>query len=351
MQLREKGWSRVVALTAALAAGLVGISSAHADQSSSFSDAGSNPTYSLSTPTSGQTTVGWATNDEAKSSNKPLMLDAAPAEEAPNIHGFFNSPFKTAYVTPRGLVVENAGLVWQPVLGLVLPIGDLGPFKNFAVVGGIWNSVNTAQAGNHPASEFIGAWNEMDVFVGPSWTMADFSFALTYGAWNSPPHNFRTEHNLYLKIAYNDGKAWGDSGFAINPYTDLWWAISGDSTVILGQHGGTGYVELGVAPSYTLKMISGYPIALSLPTYFSVGPRTYWADNGLPGGNFGLISCSLNASVPLSFIPVKYGHWHADVGVTYDYLINQSLRDAGTLASGNTDHNVIVGSVGFGFGF
>src|SRR5579871_2835797 len=32
--------------------------------------------------------------------------DAAPAApvEQPNVHGFFSSPFKTAYVTPRGLV-------------------------------------------------------------------------------------------------------------------------------------------------------------------------------------------------------------------------------------------------------
>ncbi len=76
-------------------------------------------------------------------SDQPLFLDAAPAMEQPNIHGFFNSPFKTAYVTPRGLVVQNKGLVWQPVVGLVFPLGDAGPIKNLTFVGGIWNSVDT----------------------------------------------------------------------------------------------------------------------------------------------------------------------------------------------------------------
>jgi hypothetical protein len=37
--------------------------------------------------------------------------------------------------------------------------------------------------------------------------------------------------------------------------------------------------------------------------------------------------------------------------VTYDYLTNKALLLAGTLASGNTDRNVVIGSVGFGVNF
>jgi hypothetical protein len=285
---------------------------------------------------------------QAEGGNQPVYLDAATPEQ-PNIHGFFNSPFKTAYVTPRGLVVQNAGLVWQPVVGLVLPLGDFGPFKDTALIGGIWNSVNTAESG---INEFTGAWNEMDVFVGLSAKVAkDFSLALTYGAWNSPPHNFHTEHNLDLKVAYDDSHFFGDSGFGFHPYVDLWWAISGDSTVILGKKGDTGYVELGLAPTYTIKATAPYPVTLTMPIYTQVGPRDYWADHGLPGGNVGLVSASLNASVPLAFIPTRYGFWHADLGVNYYYLINDSLLMAGTIASGNDNRNVVVGSVGFGFNF
>ena len=54
-----------------------------------------------------------------------------------------------------------------------------------------------------------------------------------------PPHAFVVEHNLDLKVGYDDSKWWGSSGFSLNPYVDLWWAISGSSTVILGRHGGT----------------------------------------------------------------------------------------------------------------
>jgi len=282
---------------------------------------------------------------------RPLLFDDTPApapSEQPNIHGFFSSPFRTAYVTPRGLVVENEGLVWQPVGGLVFPIGDIGPIKNFTFVGGIWNSVNT-----HQDDPYVGPWNEMDVFASISGTIAgSVSLTLTYSPWNSPPHAFHTEHNMDLKIQYDDSKLWGQSGFSLNPYVDCWWAMAGDSTVILGRKGGTGYFEPGIAPTYTIKAIPDYPISLSLPMYVQLGPSTYWDATGAYGHKeIGLASISANISVPLSFIPARYGHWHADAGVTYDYLINNALLNAGTIASGNTDRSVVIGSIGIGVNF
>lgn len=280
---------------------------------------------------------------------KSLYLDdAAAAPEAPNIHGFFSSPFKTAYVTPRGLVVQDKGLVWQPVVGLVFPLGDLGPIKHLTFVGGIWNSVDTAE---HDA--FVGPWDEMDVFATLSGSVGDvFSLALTYSPWNSPPHAFHTEHNVDLKVAYDDSKLWGTSGFALNPYVDGFWAVAGDSTVILGRHGGTGYFEPGIVPTFTFKSIPQYPLTISVPIYTQIGPSSYWdAHHTFSNSILGLVSGSVNVSVPLSFIPARYGHWHADAGVTYDYLINNALLHAGELASGNTNHNVVIGSIGFGVNF
>jgi hypothetical protein len=246
--------------------------------------------------------------------------------------------------------VQDKGLVWQPIVGLVLPIGDLGPLKKFTVVGGVWNDVDTAEAG--AANPTTGGWDEMDPFISFAANFTDqLSATLTYVVFDSPQHGYSAEHNMDIKFAYDDSKCWGSSGFGLHPYVDCWWAISGGSTVVLGRAGATGYFEPGIVPTYTCKMVPSYPITLTLPTYVSVGPRTYWAASGLPGGNFGVFSCSLNASVPLSFIPTKYGFWHADFGFTYDYLINTSLLHAGTILSGNTDRNVELGSVGFGMNF
>jgi hypothetical protein len=283
----------------------------------------------------------------------PEPVAPPPPPEAPNIHGFAAVPFKTAYVTPRGLVVENQGLVIQPIVGLVLPIGDVGPFEKFAIVSGIWNCITTNQSDTN-----VGGWNEMDYFLSFGSTVSkDWNLALTYGAWNFPQSTElkpSTEHNLDLKITYNDAKLWGKSGFALNPYVDLWWAISGSSTVVLGKQGDTGYVELGIGPGFKLAGESDYPVSITIPAYFSVGPESYWGDpesGGDPDGNFGVASVSVNASVPLAFIPTRYGFWHADAGVSYFYLINDNLLNAGTILSGNDDRNVFVASLGIGFGF
>jgi hypothetical protein len=86
--------------------------------------------------------------------------------------------------------------------------------------------------------------------------------------------------------------------------------------------------------------------------YISTGPRSYWSRGpSVAPENFGVAFIGLNLSVPLPLIPVRYGHWHADIGVTYDNLINGSLVDAGDLLTGNHDRNLVEGKCGFGFNF
>jgi hypothetical protein len=273
----------------------------------------------------------------------PLYLDEAKAE-TPNLHGFASISVGTSYITPRGLVVENSGVVFQPVFGLVMPIGDVGLLKNLTLVGGVWNSINTNQN-----DEAVGSWNEMDFFFSISADVApQLNATLTYGAWSFPQSTLakpETEHNLDLKLAYSD--KWFGPDFALNPYVDLFYAVAGSSTVVLGKQGDTGYIEFGVVPTIKVKAIQSYPITLTFPTYFSFGGSEYWGGDS----NFGVLSSAVNASVPLAFIPTRYGNWHADFGVQYYNLLNGTLLDAGTLLSGNTERNIFRGYVGIGFSF
>jgi len=274
----------------------------------------------------------------------PEAAPAAPAPPAgPNLHGFFDMPFKTAYITPRGLVVENKGLVMEPVFGLVFPLDDIGPVSKVAFITGIWNSINTAQD-----DHFVGPWNELDYFASLSGSVGNFTGTLTYSPWFSPPHNFTIESTSDFKVSYDDtGMFLKD--FALKPYVDFFYSISGDSTVILGRHGSTYYFEPGVNPSYTYKGIEDWPITFSNQTYFSVGPKNFW-NSAETGSHFGVFSTSLSASVPLP-IPIKYGAWHAGVSIQYYYLLNHFLEESGTLACGNDTRSNFNGSVDIGFNF
>lgn len=282
------------------------------------------------------------TKQASTPNGEPVYL--AAASEAPNIHGFASISFGTSYITPRGLVVENAGVVIQPVAGLVIPIGDIGFMKNFTVVGGVWNSINTNQN-----DEAVGSWNEMDFFLSISADIApQLSATLTYGAWSFPQSTLakpETEHVIDLKLAYAD--KWFGPDFSLNPYVDFFWALEGSSNVVLGKAAETGYIEVGIVPTFKVKAIEGYPITLTFPTYVSFGGSEYWGGDN----NFGVLSSAVNASIPMTFIPAKYGNWHLDFGVQYYNLLNGTLLDAGTILSGNTERNLFRGYVGMGFSF
>jgi hypothetical protein len=272
-------------------------------------------------------------------------MDAAPS--GPNIHGFAGVKLLTDYITPRGLVVLDKGLITQPIVGLVFPLGDLGPLKNFTFVGGIWNCLGSDQGDAH-----VGPWNEMDDFFSLSTTpIKNLNFNFTYVAFNSPTGAYVTEHNIDLMTSYNDSGIWGGN-FGLHPYLDIWYAISGSSTVINGRAGNTGYLQPGITPTYTVKAIANYPITLTLPTYLSFGPAEYWSVGGAPrggtwgSGNIGLFCIGFDASMPMSFIPIQYGNWSLDAGVTYFDLVSNALLNAGTLASGNTRRDLFMGEVG-----
>lgn len=335
------------------AAGALMPSWAHAE--SSFLP---DPSALSLTPSSSNASTSASDADVAATTPQaPQFLDAAaPPPEQPNIHGFASVTFTTAYLTPRGLLVFDKGVVIQPIVGLVLPIGDFGPLKNYTWVAGIWNDIQCSQGDPE-----VGGWGEMDFFFSQSATVANvISLNLTYGEWNFPASTTnkpKAEQNLDLKISYDDS-AMFNKNFSINPYVDLWWAMAGSSTVVMGRMGGTGYVEIGIVPTYTLKAVPDYPLTITLPTYFSTGPRSFWGRGGYVGGlsassseNFGVARTALGLSVPASFIPARYGHWHIDAGVSYDYLISGALLNAGTLLTGNTNRSLVEGSVGFGVNF
>jgi hypothetical protein len=261
---------------------------------------------------------------------------AAPVvDETPNVHGFFDVSVKNAYITPRGLVVENQEFVFQAIGALIVPVTD-----QFTIIGGAWTDWNT-----HQHDPDVGAFNEIDPFIvfdyAPSKT---WDFSLTYVPFISPTGAFRTEENLELKVGYKDA---GAGGWTFNPYGKFFYSAGGDSTVVLGKGGDTFDVELGLIPTYVWKATETLPVTLTFPTFFTVGPSEFWGGEN----NFGVFSTAVSAQIPLNFIPHRYGFWHANASLTYLYLLNGQLADAAALLGGGDERNRFVGSVGIGFNF
>jgi hypothetical protein len=289
----------------------------------------------------------------------------APPAAAPafvlDVHGFFDVSFKNAYITPRGLLVTNTGLTTQVLGGLALDLykDKNGFINNVSVYGGVWNDIWSNQ--QHPTA---GSWNEFDWFVGASVKFArDWKFGVEYIEFISPPGNFRIERNVEFTLAYDDS-SW-NPWIPINPYVKVFYAASGDSTVVTGKAGDTFDVEIGMVPTLDLNK-SGWPIVFTVPTWVTVGPEEYW-NRGITGcgtlsttpcklGNVGVFSTGLTGKAALTFIPSRLGNWYAKAGFQYYDVINDSLLLAqtfvGTATSFNTAHrDVWVGFGGVGFSF
>lgn len=281
-----------------------------------------------------------------------LATQAADAVPGSAIHGFGDMTFKNDYITPRGLLVTNQGVTTQVLAGLVF----LTP-GNTSIVAGVWNDINSDGA-KYAMPSKVGAWNEFDYFVGLNWQATQaLKLGVSYVVFLSPPGVFETEHNVEFSASYKDP-------YSLNPYLKVFWAVGGDSTVVLGRRGDTFDVEIGAAPSYTFKS-SG--VTISAPTWITVGPSSYWCDSnagaamfaasikgrGCADSNFGVFSTGLKASIPITAIGRQYGSWSFNTGVQYYNVLNGSLVDAQALTVNSPKgyRNVIVPFAGFGFGF
>jgi|GEM_PF-6663844 len=286
-------------------------------------------------------------NSEAGTSAPVLTLSDGGG---PALHGFVDLRVSHAYITPRGLVVENAGVVVQPLAGLVFDIykGD-GAIQSANIVAGVWSSLHS----NHPNGDI---WNECDLFLGVNVNFWEkLTFSATGMAWFFPEvgqtteSNPSPEYNMEFKLAYDDSALLKE--YALKPYISLFWNFSGDSPVVLGER--TFYIELGVSPSMTFKASEDYPITVTFPTYFQFGDSSFWGTDPVSGdrSNIGLFSTGIKLSMPLKFIPKEYGSWNAYAGFTYIHTCNPALTRASEIIGGGDSRDKFLGYMGVGFGF
>ncbi len=146
-------------------------------------------------------------------------------------------------------MVTNKGLTYQLLTGLAFDLYNdpSGSLNDVAVSGGFWNDFATAQN-----AAKVGSWNEFDWFVGANATfLKDWTGDITYVEFLSPPGAFKAEKNVEFSLSVNDSPYL--KPIALHPYAKLFWAVAGDSTVILGRKGDTCDVELGMVPTLDIK--------------------------------------------------------------------------------------------------
>eukprot|EP01031_Cornospumella_fuschlensis_P049352 gene49352-60411_t len=224
--------------------------------------------------------------------------------EPPFVTGTLSLMMDTHFVS-YGQDVWGAGQSWQdPLFHPSLELNFNTGIDGLSFILGTWWDVN-----DNALSNIGDRIQEVDVWAGFSYTVADWKFTLLYQDWMYASEN---EQIVDFKVGYTH---------FLNPYLLLHGRLDRGGSVGFGE--GL-VVQAGIAPGTTLG-----PVALSFPIAVS-----YDTDNfhgGQAGVGFG--SAGVTASIPLT------KHIAASIGATFYYTNDNVIP-------GNPDEGFIVGSAG-----
>jgi hypothetical protein len=236
----------------------------------------------------------------------------------------------------RGVVNENQGFIAQPYLDLYFKLYEGDGFLNKISLNlGIWSSIHSNHTFATPGTS-LPAWYEFDWTPGLSFVFAkNFTFSASWFDFDFVSSGGRAG-NLYLNLAYDDSGALG--AFALHPHVAAMKTFIGNGVGVPGgDH--AWYYEVGIAPSHAFG-----PVTITVPLTVGLGNETY------AGDDYGFFSAGINASVPLAFVPSRWGVWTATAGFTYWNLgDNAAAASAPALTNGDKDQFVFSGSIGLTF--
>jgi hypothetical protein len=237
------------------------------------------------------------------------------------VNGLISLDFSDHYITPRGLNVENQGVVAQPLTLLFwnLHTADKSALTDITLTTGLWNSFHSNRSGARPSK-----WNEIDPILGVTFKFRNrLKVDATTTSFYTPTDSYPTSTHLDLKLTYNDALK---ERVSFNPYVEYWKELNNKSTVQFNpgtSHQGS-YFTVGSTPTFNLRKIK-----VEVDTYANfVSSDLYQRFDGSDGGSgLAVFSTYPKVSMPLRFLGSSYGAWTGYAGVTYLHLRNEGLLD------------------------
>jgi hypothetical protein len=262
----------------------------------------------------------------------PTQVYAAEEEASgPKITGVAGLDLNTHFIS-YGYDVWQAGNDFGN-RATVNPYAELKlDFDLLYVKVGTWWDVNS-----NATSGLGGQLQEVDVYYGVFVPVDKFTFGVTYQDWL---YGGSVEKILDFTVSFDDSEYLG--AFALRPsFTAHKLLGGGDVFNAAGtqvKDSGWAYV-FGLAPGLTVLESEAWDLNLTFPVTVAFGDGSFYAEGG-----FAYFSSGVAASVPLKFIPAKYGAWSVGASLVYFVTNNDAIPT-------NKDDNFLTGKIGFSVGF
>ncbi|MGN6627806.1 MAG: hypothetical protein ACTHLN_14405 [Tepidisphaeraceae bacterium] len=189
-----------------------------------------------------------------------------------------------------------------------------------AVFVNVWSDLN-----DNVHSPIGGPIQEIDLNVGATYTLGNFTFGATYAYWQ---FGGGAEKAIEGSITYADKDTFF-TGFSINPSVLAHYRF--DTEGDLNEHNAC-VIQFGINPTYTFFTDSQYPLTVSVPMQAGYFTDPY---QGGKGAGFGYLDTGVSATVPLAFIPAEYGAWSASASELFYHTPHSDVP-------GNAETNFFV---------
>jgi len=288
-----------------------------------------------------------STKKEAVTTDGKSLKTIETPEKAPLFNVLFQLGIGDKYVTPRGMIVRQNGVTFQPLLLVFLNAyrGE-GFINSLTLIGGVWNDFGTSGVSEHApfGSDPKTGWTETDPIAGIAIGFAKrFKLEITYTAFVEYILDIPTSHHLETRLSFDDTDYLG--GFALHPYFSYWqelWQKSTDAQVpfaVLGPSprsgahpnpGSSFYFDIGIKPGYTFKSLGD--LKLEAPCRVLLADDRFYGEYYKSSSTIsvGLFELGLKATLPLKFMPKGAGHWNVALGFRYMNFVNDNLEQLNT---------------------
>jgi len=239
-----------------------------------------------------------------------------------SLHAVFNLDFTNQDVTPHGLLLENQGLIIQPLLLFYTPLhADPADWLgNVTFSAGGWGNWHSHPGGKEPAK-----WREVDLFSGLTCTIErNWQLTAFCSAYLSQTHSYSTAWDFALALTYDDTGLLGVA--ALHPFLEYRPQLHGTTTVDIDpENAGESYsFRLGITPQHQFGRIK-----LELPAFLTLVPEGFYQDSaGRPAaGGIGFMSAALKLTLPLECLSTKDLGTSLYAAAQYYRILNDGLLD------------------------
>lgn len=241
------------------------------------------------------------------------------------------------YVTKyffRGLLVEDDGYIIQPYVQLNFHIVS-GCDVEVTAFGGVWASLHGEDVTEQLAQNDPEALNELRLIGGLEFDLYDLLIVTgRYTIYTFPNQSdtganddrLEDRHEVSLGIRINDGPLLGGN-FSINPFGLLALELYDGNPNVANEGDESFFALFGIEPTIAIALDKDANLLLSLPVTVGYGlANDTYVDNDNNASSYGFTSVGIKATVPLVFIPKRFGQWRFVAGLDA-YFLGEAAED------------------------